>query len=262
MTLPASFQKDGFLSPAQLRTGKLRRLMCGTDGPANSGKTEFALSAPGPGIVICLDRGLDGVLDNPRPPATRRDDYAFKVIPRAFDGQVNQNVHVDNWKMFYSEYCKALDNKDARTVVIDTDSDSWEMQRLAEFGKLTQVPSLRYPAINSNRKAMYSRAWDSGKIVFGLNRLTDEYQTQINKDGKDVQIKTGGMKRQGFNDWTFLWGLQLRHFVNARGEFGVRILMCKADTQLNGYELVGDDCNFQSLVSTVYPNIELKEWGY
>ena len=76
MPVPASFAQQGFSLPAR----KFRRLMIGSDGPAGSGKTEFAMSAPGPGINISLDRGLDSVLDNPNPPATRRNDYAFKMV--------------------------------------------------------------------------------------------------------------------------------------------------------------------------------------
>jgi hypothetical protein len=45
--LPASFLKDGFVPPDKMR--RTRRLMIGTDGPSNTGKTEFAISAPGPG---------------------------------------------------------------------------------------------------------------------------------------------------------------------------------------------------------------------
>ncbi|MBU6231694.1 hypothetical protein KGP36_03415 [Patescibacteria group bacterium] len=259
--LPASFARDGFLPPDQLRKGKLRRLMVGTDGWPNTGKTEFALSAPGPGIVICLDRGFESMLDNPHPPVTRRSDFAFKVITVPLPTQLKQPEYVEHWRAFYSEYLKALANPDARTVVLDGDSDSWELQRLAEFGRTLQVPSLQYANVNNARKAMISRAWDSGKIFISTNKLSDGYETKLDKDNKATQVKTGKEKRQGFNDWGYLYSVQLRHLYH-EGQFGVRILMCKSDTSLQGLELWGEDCNFKSLVQTIYPQIPLNEWGY
>lgn len=261
MTLPASFAKDGFLGPDALRSGKLRRLMLGTDGWPDTGKTEFALTAPGPGIVLCLDRSLEGVLDNPNPPAARRTDFAFKLIPRLLPTQGKQADYLTNWHMFYAEYMKALNNKDCRTVVLDTDSDSWELQRLAEFGQLQGVMSLRYAGINAARKAMLTRAYDSGKIIIGTNRLEDEYETQLTDEKKSVQIKTGNVRRQGFKDQSYLWGMQIRH-KKADGQHGLEITKCKANSDVEGLELWGEECNFKSLVQAVYPNVPLKEWGY
>lgn len=261
MTLPASFLKDGFLPPDQVRKGKYRRLMIGTDGWPNTGKTEFILSAPGPGLILCLDRGFDAMLDNPRPPETRRNDFAFKVIQRPLPTQMEQKEYLQHWQAFYGEYRKALENADARTVGVDGDSDSWELQRLAEFGRITQVPALQYPNVNAARKAMIARAWDSGKIVIATNKIKDGYETKMNNAGKEVQIKTGKEERQGFSDWGYLWQLQIRHIRNG-SHFGLRILMCKADTQLEGLELWDSDCCFQGLVGTIYPHIPLAEWGY
>lgn len=272
MTLPASFLKDGFLPPDKIR--KHRRLMIGTDGPANSGKTEFAISAPGPGIVICLDRGFDAMLDNQNPPPSRRSDFAFKVVQAPLPTQAVQASYVDYWKQFYAIYKQALDNADCRSVVIDGDSDSWELQRLAEFGKLTQVPSILYTSVNAARRAMYARAWDSGKIIIATNKISKEYKTLrnpdntplLNNEGKEVRQWDGATyQRQGFADQDYLWQIQLRHlFRNTTNgpEWGIKITKCKADPSLTGYELWGPDCNFRSLVETVYPHIPIKEWGF
>lgn len=272
MTLPASFLKDGFLPPSQVR--KTRRLMIGTDGPANTGKTEWALSAPGPGMVICLDRGFDSMLDNQTPPETRRDDYAFQVVQAPLATQATKEMYIEYWKSFYALFKKATDNKDVRTIVIDGDSDSWELQRLAEFGKLTQIPSIMYTNVNAARKAMYSRAYDSGKIIIATNKINKHYKTIYNPDGTVKMSDTGkevrewdgkSYKRQGFEDQDYLWAIQLRHLFRetTKGpEWGIKIMRCKADISLVGMELWGSDCNFASLVETVYPHIPLSEWGY
>jgi len=260
LSLPASFARDGFFPINQVRS-KQRHILIGTDGWSNTGKTEFALSAPGPGIVICLDRGFDGVFDNPNPPKTRRDDFAFKVIHIPLATQAAQPEYLEYWRQFYAEYKKALANPDARTVILDGDSDSWELQRLAEFGKLEQVPAIRYTAVNAARRAMIARAFDSGKIVISTNKLKDEYETSA--EDKNKQIKTGKAKRQGFADHEYLYQLHLRHLHNPEtNQFGLRIMRCKSDTTLQGMELWGPDCNFRSLMETIYPHIPAREWGY
>ena len=264
MPLPPSFARDGYVALDKVpRRGKFKRLMVGTDGWSNTGKSEFALSAPGPIEWLCLDRGYESLLDNPRPPQTRRKDVAIKVLPIPLASQAGQTEYVKYWKeIFWPSYMSALENPNSRTVVLDTDSDTWELQRLAEFGKLTQVPALQYPAANAARKAMIARAFDSGKIVIATNKLEEEYESKVDSAGKTVNVKTGNAKRQGFRDWTYLWQLQLRHITNGKGEFGVRVLLCKADTSLQGLEFWNDECNFQSVVSAIYPQIPLTEWGF
>src|SRR5262245_38317592 len=105
-----------------LRRATRRRLMLGLDGPPDSGKTEFCLSAPGPGLVMAIDRGYDAVFDNPEPPPTRREDFAFKVfqLPNQ-QGQFNQDEYKKHWTAFYGEYVKVTSNPDCRTVVLDGD---------------------------------------------------------------------------------------------------------------------------------------------
>src|SRR5580692_8812138 len=135
VSLPASFARDGFF-PLSKTKPKYKHLLIGTEGLPNTGKSEFALSAPGPGIFICIDRGYEAVLDNPNPPKARNyDDFAFKTIQIPLATQVAQPVYLEYWREFYNQFKKALDNPDARTVVLDGDSDSWELQRLAEFGR-------------------------------------------------------------------------------------------------------------------------------
>lgn len=279
MTLPRSFTVDGFGPEPK---PKYKHLLIGTDGPANSGKTEFALSAPGPGIVICLDRGFDAMLDNEHPPPTRQPDFAFKVIKVPLATQAAQPVYVEYWRDFYKHLKGALNNLDARTIVLDGDSDSWELQRLAEFGKLTQIPSIMYTGVNAARRALIARAWDSGKIVIATNKIKKQYRTKYGPDGKALTNDAGkeirewdgaSYDRQGFEDIEYLWNIQLRHLYRPAGvnsitnkpyeqQWGIRITMCKVNRKLEGEEFWGEDCNMPTLLQAAYPNVSLQEWGY
>lgn len=272
MALPASFKRDGFVTMAEVR--KRRRVMITTEGPPNSGKTEFALSAPGPGIVVCLDRGFDATFDNPRPPKTRNPNFAFKVVSAPGETAATQGQYLDYWRSFRADFYKALDNPDARTVVIDGDSDSWELQKLAEYGKLTQIMPIRYTSANSARRAMYHRAFDSGKIIIATNKMKKQYHDVVDASGKQVLDESGKpkqewdgstFKRQGFEDNGYLFSIRLLHMYRETTtgiEWGIKIKDCKPDMELRGLELWGSDCNMPSLLMAVYPSVDLKEWGY
>lgn len=284
MPIPPSLLRDGYSTPEQARHkvgSKTRRLLIGTEGRGDTGKTEFLLTCPGPGIILCLDRGFDAMLDNPDPPKSRRDDFAFKIITAPVATQAVQSTYLEHFRSFREEFYKALAHPDARTVCIDGDSDSWELQRLAEHGKLTGVfPQTRYTDVYAARRALYNRAWDAGKIVVATNKVKAEYQTVRDAQGNPVlddnrqerREKTGEYERQGFPDQEYLWQIQLRHLYDPGGfskelkrriprRWGIRILKCKANTAHVGTELWGEHCTFSSLVQLVYPHVSLSEWG-
>lgn len=267
-----SLIQAGYLPAAQVR--KHRRLMIGLDGPPDSGKTEFALSAPGLIAWLCLDRGLDGVLDNPRPPMSRNDNFLAKVVQCPKATQMDQKGYLEYWSSFYGEYRKVLEMPDVRVLLLDGDSDSWELQRLAEFGRLSKVPPNLYDNVNAARRAMYARAYDSGKIIIATNRVRKVYVTkmksdgvtpELNSSGGEVRTWDGNYERQGFSDQDYLWAIQLRcgkRDTKDGPQWGVQISRCKADCSLVGMELWGENCNFKSLVETVYPHIPISQWGF
>lgn len=270
MPLPLSMQQAGLLTPKQMRP-KLRRLMIGTDGISDTGKTEFANTAPGPIANLSLDRGHEGVLMNPKSILNRRDDVGFFVVPVPLAGTLEQKDYVKYWQTFYVQYAKLLALPELRTLVLDGDSDGWELQRLAEFGRLTKVPSILYDNVNAARRAMIARAFDSGKIVIATNKVKKAYADKINpttglaemnNNGQVVREWTGDYERQGFGDQDYLWQIQLRHFKTPEGQFGIRILKCKPDPDLMGMELTGPDCTFAGLVQAVFPDVPLEEWGF
>ena len=77
--IPQSVFKAGYYTPevARRRGRKYRGLMLAIEGRSDTGKTEFMLSAPGPGSILAMDRGFDAVFDNPMPPPTRRQDFGI-----------------------------------------------------------------------------------------------------------------------------------------------------------------------------------------
>lgn len=272
MALPASFKSLGFVTADNARPA--RSLMLSLEGIRDTGKTEFSMSAPGPGIILCLDRGFDAVLDNAEPPPTRRDDFGFKVIKVPKLTSATQDQFREYWLDYRKSLYAALDNLDARCVVMDGDSDSWELQRLAAFGKLAKVPPYLYDEVNAARRALYARCYDSRKIVIATNKVKKQYIDKLDDrgkvvmgaDGKAESIWTGEYERQGFRDQTYVWAVELRCLYepdkNGDHRHGVQVISCKANMQMRGMKFWGEECNFETVMSALYPNVSREEWGY
>lgn len=283
-TLPASFAAAGFVTPEQARHTpgrKNRRLMIRTEGESDTGKTEFMLTAPGPGMIIACDRGFDALCDNPEPPSTRRTDFGLNVVkvPSA-----TQFANAADYRPYWLELLKvklsALANPDAITVCVDGDNVSWDLQRLAEHGKLTGIyPQTKFTDVYAARRALTFRMWDSGKIIICSNMTRDEFVDIIDATtglqvmdnmGQPKRERTGKQVSQGFPDYKYLWQIAIRHLYQPEqmklkrtipARFGLRIIKCKANMKLVGAELWGEDATFTGLVSLVYPHIPLSEWG-
>lgn len=211
------------------------------------------------------------MLRNPNPPKSRNPNFGFRVVQVPLVGTVDQAGALQYWKTFYADYRAILENPDVRTLIFDGDSDSWELQRFAEFGRLAKVPGHLYDGVNAARRAMYARAHDSGKNVIATNKLKKHYvldmdpatgRPKVDASGNDKRVWDGTYERQGFNDQEYLWHVQVRNFyVPEKEEWGIKIIKCKANRALEGMDLIGEDCNFAGLVQTCYPNIELSAWG-
>ena len=266
--IPASFAKAGFVAPVK---PKYRRLMIATEGPPNTGKSEFILSSAGPGIMVCLDRQGEAVLDNPDPPSWRNPDFVIKNVTIPLNLSTTKENYLEHWKALRETTYAALAIPEARTVGLDGDSDGFELQTLGEFGKLTQIPAIMRTGLNAARRLFVSRLYDSGKIIIATNKIKKVYADKIDPvtgtpvmyDGKPVREWDGTYERQGFSDHGYLWQVQLLHLYDEeKQQFGIRILEAKANMSLKGQELWGDDCNMQSLVQFIYPHYPLSDWGF
>lgn len=275
MPLPLSFTSDGFVTAPTVHKG----LLIGTQGHPNTGKTEFAISGPGPGVLLALDRGVPEETQAGELVPSSRNLENFAVVPIRVpvQYQMGQKEAIEYWTALCKVYYKALANKDARTVVVDGDSDGYELQTFAEFGKLIQIPPILRSGFNAVRKAYVSQAFDSGKIVIMTNKLKRRYEDVIDEETGVVKTSENGNAIRewdgvsydragiGKEHYQYLYRIQLEHLhkiVKGQHLWGVRILMCKPNRPLEGMELWGEECNMPTLLSYAYPNVPLERWGY
>lgn len=277
----------GFVRAPQILipTGrKHRSLMLNIYGPPSSGKSEFAMSGPGPGAHIVLDRNITAPLNNKNPPKTRNPNWMFRTVQVPKSTQFDRaERYLPYWQEFYKVYAAACDASDSRTVVLDGDADSWELQQLAEYGKVTQILPIMRTSANAARRAFYARASDSGKVFISTVRNRKKYfdvrvngVVQVDGNGQAVREWDGkSYEKAGFNDDGFVFEIILEAmytdvditledgtFVAAANTYGVRLERCKSNRELENSELWGDDCNLLTLLKYVYPQIPVQEWGF
>jgi hypothetical protein len=264
--------------------GQLARgILIGSDGQTDAGKTRFALTCPGNIQMLSVDRNYKDVFESPGIVGTN-SNVGIKVFSPPLQGQAKQVDYLQYYKEIRDSLYAALDNPQSNAVVVDGDSDFWEIHILAHFGKTTGIyPQTKYAAPYAEKRAQIAKMADSGKIVICTSKVKDEYETVLKPDGtpekdnmnEDKRRKTGRFETQGFKDQDYLWNIRIFHMyepahvkrigtrdVEVEAQWGVRITKCKADPRLVGTELWGDDCNFKTLVQTAYPNIPLERWGF
>lgn len=283
--LPASF--SSYVSNA--KKPKFRRLMIGTQGGPNTGKSEFIMSAPGPGINVCLDYGYEAMTENPEPPEARQGNILcvpYFLTPNMGSADVKQ--YATEWTNFQDFYLRTLNDDESITSGLDGGTELYETLRLAVFERLEQVPQIRYTQVNALMKAFCNLQFKSGKNIIQTHKMKKKYIVKLDVFGKPVmdstgkseRVDSGEFERQGFDDHEYLWMVQLEHkyqpgtektiqsgmlkgkVQKTPGKFGFEILRCKINKNLEGTSLWGSDANFQGLVKAMYPNVPLAEWGY
>ena len=173
---------------------------------------------------------------------------AVKLISRARRGRCVAAADKELAK-FETNYQTAL--KQARTIVIDTGTELWELLRLAEFGKLAAVLPHQYAAVNQQMTRLIKLAYDSDANLL----ITHKLKAQWIGDKKTDVYEFAGMK-----DVPFLVQAHARMWRDDDG-FHLRVGKCRQNAMIAGLELVNEMINFPTLAGFVFPDSEPERLG-
>lgn len=223
------------------------RLIASVSGLEKQGKSSFALSAPGPLLYFNLDYGLEGVAGKY---AGDKDIYVKEYRFRRNDTADKYNTL---WCNFTTDYYSALKSK-ARTVVLDTATEVWELLRLTRFGKLTQVMPHHYGPVNAEYMSLIREGYSYNKNVILLHKLKKQY---VNDSFN------GKYERAGFTNTGFLVQSNLEVFRDGLdGEFYLKVLDCRQNSMLGGMEFPLSDefSGFRFLAQLIFPDSTEEDW--
>lgn len=229
------------------------RLIIALSAHQRFGKTHFGLTAPGPIAYFNIDKGDEGVTDKF---AGQKEIFNFSMnVPT---GEKMQEIAEEMWDAFVPAYDAALD--DARSIVIDTASELWEILRIAKFGKLREIMPYMYTPVNAEFRNLFHKAKESvGTNVIFLHRLKAEYVNNAstggyvpawyNKTQYEVQI-VAHMRRYDRDLEAGIENTEFRLFVED----------CRHNPDLINVELPAVLSNFPALAQMVIPNSKLEDW--
>jgi len=279
------------------------RIILSVDGLDKHGKTRFAFSAPKPLIYLDFDIGKEGVIEK----FTKQSPYILTSPPFLFRpsevgfGEEESEKHskeiVDAaWPVlqrFRTTYLRALrepclkvagQKVMARTVVIDTGTEAWQLLRLAEFGKISQVKPHHYVQVNGLMRDIVRAGFDSDVNVIWLHKLKAEWKDNAEGKGR----KTGTIERDGFDGMSYLVQANLLAYrvqanlqaattvkwKSGEGVFevgvepredqdlGFRLIIgnSRHDPSLEGMTLSNDMINFQTIAQMMMPETDPEAW--
>lgn len=252
------------------------RLVIVASAPQKSGKTHFGLTAPakkrgkrsGLGF-FAIDQGDEGVIQKfQKEKEIYRCDMRVEIPRAGAKGytQEQREKTADSanrlWEKFLERYEYALEH--FRSIVIDTDTELWEIHRLARFGKLEQVMPHLYGIPNSEHRELFRMAYDTDVNLVILQKMKDEY---VNDQ------YTGRLKAAGFKDAPYQ--AQVNVSLGRIRDDGGNVLFsatidastpetpwggCRLNPDVEGMVLSQPDCDFKTLAMLVLPDSDEKDW--
>ena len=230
--------------------GTRSRIVAATMAQQKRGKTTFAFSMPKPLAYLQLDNNYEHALK------AARKKYGIDSIRHlsysSSDPRVDLHAEAKTrWARFIQDYSYCV--KNFKSVVVDTMTELYDLRRLAEFGRTTQIMQLFYGPIYSDLRWMVTHALRHDANVLFLHRMGDEY---INNQ------KTGGLKLQGWAGIAYESQMLLEHTRDEDNNFITTIRESSSDAMLIGMELdaAEEENDFPTLATRVYPETERSDW--
>jgi len=227
-------------------------------GFEKDGKTHFGLTMPAPISVLNIDRGLEGVIEK----FAREKEIHISKDFRAMPSETMQD-NEKRWDAIMSAYTEALEDSRTRSILYDTDTEAWEIARLAYLGKLVGVRELHYPEVNSIFRKVIDMALAHDKNVMFTCRLRKQYVRSKSAEGKDSATWNGKYEESGFGEFGSIVQANLRaKIVNEDGVNvpTIRVINCRQNMQMNGEVFEGDMASFPWVAANIIEGTSPEDW--
>lgn len=230
-------------------------------GPTGSGRTRLALTAPGPVGLAHTAEKIDGVVQKFK---KEGKDIRLLNFGGTFSGVTEQeiaNAATPVWNKMVRGWRQAMDEW-AKTVIMDTASEGWEMIRLARFGELKpkgRIDNL-YGPVNAEWRDLFKRARNESNTcnVITIHQTKDEYIDKI-VNGKQVSNRTGRSIRSGMKEMGYMPDVTIETSRTSGGGFKCVIIKAWYNATVEGTEFEDEDCRFSFIMSLITETDE-SEW--
>jgi len=227
------------------------RIVATTAGLQKRGKTQFGLSMPKPMLYQQFDTNYEHALKKARDEAKKKKQkdaiqhLSYFADPR---GDI-QAANAAEFERFVRDYDYGID--DFKSIFIDTVTELMDVRKIAEWGRLSQIPQIYYGSIYADFRWLVKRAMGSNCNVVFAHRLRKQY---VDNEWK------GDYELQGWPGIVYETQVYLEHNRDDEGEFSTTIVECAQEASLMGIVLADDENDFKSLATKIFPDSNEEDW--
>lgn len=228
----------------------IQRMVASFTGHPKTGKTHVSLATtPAPVFYANIDMGTEGVSHK----MAHREGEIMEVIVRYKKGWP-QAEYKKLWAKLEALYDEALSGNKG-TLVIDSETENFELQMLAEFGKTTEILPRTRGHLNTEKRAFINACLESEMNVLFMSRAREVWLNDT---------PTGGYVRKGYNaldydlqvvGWTrkqynpALHGYDAQNRPLGGTEYGVQIVDSRLKSEMEGQTYWGASARFDMLLA-------------
>lgn len=241
---------DRFRRSSSQTVTTVPRLIIASVGGPGSGKTQFALTAPGPIVLQSLDWGHEGVIDK------FHDKKEIRVVdydwsPSKEDEQTDgfKDKAIEMRDRFIADYLVAC--QFARSVIWDKETDVWNLFRYAEFGTPKADVPRDFDRVNQLMRKYVNWPKKLAINMCFIEDVRDEWVSQ-NK-------KSGGVKRAGFRELEGLVHVDLFHYREG-GKFYTTVNKARGAGSDTVQDKTFENLSFQMLGMMIFPDSDDSDW--
>lgn len=229
-------------------------------GDTGTGRSRLALTAPGPMAYIHTNEKIRGLIE----PFAKLKKIKTHCFAGTFFGttEAKQKQAMEQWRAFRRHYLDAYNW--ARTIVIDSDTELWELIRLAFFGDFkpsTGRLDVNWGPVNAEWMSLIKHYRSQSKTnLILIGQCSDEYTTTA-KGGKSTGMgeRTGRTIRAGQKKIPYLADVSVRT-RKAKGEFTLDITKGWFHAEYEGEEVFENkDITFAKVMALV-TETEERDW--
>lgn len=168
-------------------------------GLTGSGRTKFALSAPGPIALIHAHEKIGGLAQSVVKSGKKIREHRFGFAPTG-NMEADRAKATAVWLDFRSKFVDAQDNW-AKSIVVDTGNEAWELARYKAFGQ--EAPKgnrmdMLYGPVNRDFRNLFNERFrlQNKCNLLTVHQMGDKWVDRL-VDGTMKSFRTGGMERKG-----------------------------------------------------------------
>ena len=234
------------------------RIIAASFGEVGTLKTSFWAGAPGPIVFLSFDKGLEGVIE---PFQDQKDiwvkEYTWGAL--TLGEPPTQDEAIELRDEFVNDFQHAITH--ARTVVIDKETELWDVVKYAAFGP----PKEGTPKDWDVPKGLMRKLLNAPKaldINFGvIQGMKNEWVSQVNpRTGKKGITQSGLRVRNGSDDVEAIMHINIEH-VREDDEFRMKIGKSRGPGGIDVQYQTMPACTFTEFAMLVFPGTDESDWS-